>query len=82
MIICDNHLHRSHYKEYLVSLINQNVIDPADILTVDELLAALRRDGVEVSGKRLDETDYEYQTRLRQVSSVADITNALTTRTR
>ncbi|XP_071824452.1 E3 ubiquitin-protein ligase RNF31-like isoform X2 [Apostichopus japonicus] len=57
----------SHYKEYLVSLINQNVIDPADILTVDELLAALRRDGVEVSGKRLDETDYEYQTRLRQL---------------
>ncbi|XP_071824450.1 E3 ubiquitin-protein ligase RNF31-like [Apostichopus japonicus] len=57
----------THYKEYLVSLINQSKIDPADILTADELGAALMRDGQNIPGKQVGEPDKAYRERLRQL---------------
>ena len=60
-----------HYKEYLVSLINQNQIDPAVEMSLQELQQTVRRAGIDVPAYDLEEQQEEmYLTRLRQVRRI------------
>ncbi|XP_071941044.1 E3 ubiquitin-protein ligase RNF31-like [Antedon mediterranea] len=56
-----------HYKEYLVSLINKNHIDPAEILTVEKLRICIERHDMKVPEKHQIEHEDVYRQRLVQI---------------
>ena len=56
-----------HYKEYLVSLINQNHIDPVVEMDLVELQQTLHRTGIQVPDPFANEQDIMYLGRLRMV---------------
>ena len=57
---------RSHYKEYLVGLINKNKVDPVDIMGVQELERCFARRGKQAPKPR-NESEGQYRKRLAQV---------------
>ena len=59
---------RIHYKEYLVGLVNRDCIDPAEVMTADELSTLLQRAERNVPRQARDETVAQYTKRLRDVS--------------
>uniref|UniRef100_A0A4W4GZP1 RBR-type E3 ubiquitin transferase n=1 Tax=Electrophorus electricus TaxID=8005 RepID=A0A4W4GZP1_ELEEL len=58
--LCDK-----HYREYLVSLINAHLLDPADFFEEGELISACKRHKV-YHDRGEEENDETYHTRLRQ----------------
>ena len=58
---------RSHYKEYLVGLINKNKVDPVDIMGVQELERCFARRGKQAPKPR-NENEGQYRKRLAQVT--------------
>ena len=58
---------RSHYKEYLVGLINKNKVDPVDIMGVQELERCFARRGKQAPKPR-NESEGQYRKRLAQVT--------------
>lgn len=75
MLVC-LYVCRVHYKEYLVSLINKNTIDPITIMTGNDLVQVLKRVDIPVPEKESDETDQHYIDRLVQVNTCL-LTNRL-----
>lgn len=63
----NNTLHRQHYIEYLVCLINKNNIDPLSIYEGSELIAQLRRMAMDVPERLEDETDAAFYGRCAEV---------------
>ncbi len=59
-----------HYTEYLVGLINQNLIDPAETFDCNELTIALKRNEVPVPARLPSEAEQVYQKRLLKVSLI------------
>lgn len=59
---------RKHYKEYLVVLVNDNLLDPADIMSCDDLKCVLRRGFVPTPAQRNRMTEEQYRQLLLQVS--------------
>lgn len=53
-----------HYMEYLVNLVNTHGLDPADILTVDELKTCLLREDIVFPDKHPRESDVVYRNKL------------------
>nr|CAB3265653.1 ZF(RING/C6HC)-6 zinc finger protein [Phallusia mammillata] len=49
-----------HYKEYLVNLINDNKLDPANVFSVDELITCLSRVESSVPKPTVEMTEREY----------------------
>ena len=61
--------HRTHYKEYLVSLINKNKVDPIELYNENKIKRILEREEMEVPQRNDDEEEEEYTERLIQVRS-------------
>lgn len=59
---------RKHYIEYLVNLVNDNLLDPADIMTGDDLKRVLQRGFVDPPEKPNRMNDQQYRQLLLQVS--------------
>ena len=59
---------RKHYIEYLVNLVNDNLLDPADIMTGDDLKRVLERGFVNPPEKPNRMNDQQYRQLLLQVS--------------
>ena len=59
---------RKHYIEYLVNLVNDNLLDPADIMTGDDLKRVLQRGFVNPPEKPNRMNDQQYRQLLLQVS--------------
>ena len=57
-----------HYIEYLVNLVNDNLLDPADIMTGDDLKRVLQRGFVNPPEKPNRMNDQQYRQLLLQVS--------------
>ena len=57
-----------HYIEYLVNLVNDNLLDPADIMTGDDLKRVLQRGFVNLPEKPNRMNDQQYRQLLLQVS--------------
>ncbi|XP_074616900.1 E3 ubiquitin-protein ligase RNF31-like isoform X2 [Acropora palmata] len=55
-----------HYKEYLVVLVNDNLLDPADIMSCDDLKCVLRRGFVPTQAQRNRMTEEQYRQLLLQ----------------
>lgn len=55
-----------HYKEYLVVLVNDNLLDPADIMSCDDLKCVLRRGFVPTPAQRNRMTEEQYRQLLLQ----------------
>ena len=51
-----------------MSLINKNMIDPAEIMSVDELKVQLTKGNVTVPNQKPNESDTEFRKRLVSVS--------------
>ena len=66
-VSCDILFYSVHYKEYLVSLINQNDIDPAVEMGLGELQQTLRRNGIQIPDGDADQQIEMYLAQLRQV---------------
>ena len=61
-------IYRKHYIEYLVNLVNDNLLDPADIMTGDVLKRVLQRGFVNPPEKPNRMNDQQYRQLLLQVS--------------
>lgn len=61
-------IYRKHYIEYLVNLVNDNLLDPADIMTGDDLKRVLQRGFVNPPEKPNRMNDQQYRQLLLQVS--------------
>ena len=59
---------RKHYTEYLVNLVNDNLLDPADIMSGDDLKLVLQRGFVNPPEKPNRMNDQQYRQLLLQVS--------------
>jgi len=59
---------RIHYKEYLVGLVNQHGIDPAEVMTTEELTVLIERAEKKVPQRRRDDSSTQYTRRLLDVS--------------
>ena len=57
-----------HYKEYLVGLINRNAIDPAELMSIDELVIVLNRSEVATPERQDGENEDIYRERILNVS--------------
>jgi len=55
---------RLHYNEYLVHLLTKYQLDPIRIMSLDEILAELCRNGIFAPKKLVEENDDKYKTRL------------------
>lgn len=53
-----------HYMEYLVNLVNTHGLDPADILTIDQLKACLLRGDINIPNRTPRESEAAYRNRL------------------
>jgi len=60
---------RIHYKEYLVGLVNRHGIDPAEVMTADELSILLERSEKKCPRQRQDETAVQHTRILLDVCS-------------
>jgi len=60
----------THYKEYLIRLINKNHLDPVDHVDLPNVLVIAQRDlphrGIQIPPK-LDDSDDAYKTKLVQI---------------
>ena len=63
--------YRDHYLEYLVGLVNDNWIDPADIMSTDDLNTILGRENLAPMDRREEESDQDYKERVLQVCKAA-----------
>ena len=61
------YVHSFHCKDYLVSRVRMEGLDPADVLVVDELQQILRREEVSALDKKLFQTAQQYRQELVQV---------------
>ena len=61
-------IYRKHYIEYLVNLVNDNLLDPADIMSGDDLKRVLQRGFVDPPEKPNRMNDQQYRQLLLQVS--------------
>ena len=61
-------IYRKHYIEYLVNLVNDNLLDPADIMTGDDLKRVLQRGFFNPPEKPNRMNDQQYRQLLLQVS--------------
>ena len=61
-------IYRKHYIEYLVNLVNDNLLDPADIMSGDDLKRVLQRGFVNPPEKPNRMNDQQYRQLLLQVS--------------
>jgi len=61
-------MYRLHYKEYLVGLVNRHGIDPAEVMTAEELTMLLERAQKKVPRRGRDESISQYTKRLLDVS--------------
>ena len=59
---------RIHYVEYLVVLVNDNLIDPADIMSSEDLKIVLRREELEPPEEEIGMTNDQYHMLLLNVS--------------
>lgn len=59
---------RVHYKEYLVSKINKEHLDPISLYNVNQLQAMLSREDKEQLAQEEEEEEEEYKKRLIKVS--------------
>ncbi|KAH3769409.1 hypothetical protein DPMN_170676 [Dreissena polymorpha] len=57
----------NHYKEYLVSLINKNKIDPIEIMDMDALKILIERDEKQMPPLNKNETEAAYRKRIEKV---------------
>ena len=64
---------RLHYTEYLVELINDSLIDPAELMTSDELRIVLNREYIGVPEQNERQTADEYQLMLLRVSLASSL---------
>ncbi len=55
-----------HYKEYLVSKMNQNRIDPADGFNIESLRIILERNNLPAPARAENETEATYRERMLQ----------------
>jgi len=60
---------RIHYKEYLVGLVIRNGIDPAEVMSAEELTVLLERAQKKIPRRGRDESVAQYTRRLLDVSS-------------
>jgi len=60
---------RIHYKEYLVGLVNRHGIDPAEVMTTEELTVLLERAEKKVPRRARDETVTQRTRQLLDVCS-------------
>ncbi|KAK3086203.1 hypothetical protein FSP39_015157 [Pinctada imbricata] len=58
----------THYKEYLVGLINKNKLDPVHMMKVEELVRLIERDEKTPPQKKGTDREAQYRKRLIQVS--------------
>ena len=58
---------RKHYKEYLVNLINENNLDPFDIMETNDITNTMTRHKVKVPKMDKKEKEKNYMERLRKV---------------
>ena len=61
---------RIHYVEYLVGLINQNMIDPAETFTPGELTIVLQRNDIAVPQRPQGQPEELYRQKLLAVSEL------------
>jgi len=60
---------RIHYKEYLVGLVNRHGIDPAEVMTMEELTVLLERAEKKLPRRARDETITQRTRQLLDVCS-------------
>jgi len=61
---------RIHYKEYLVGLVNRHGIDPAEVMTADELCTLLERAEKKTLRRKRDESVSQHTRRLLDVCPI------------
>lgn len=61
------HFSRTHYKEYLVFLLNQNFIDPLPIYELGPMKGLLLREELKVPEQNDGENDEQFKLRLMEV---------------
>ena len=61
-------VHRLHYKEYLVGIVNKNRVDPVVILSQDEMLAMLQKYDIPAPALTQGEAPDGYKLRVAKVS--------------
>lgn len=62
--------YRKHYTEYLVNLVNDNLLDPADVMPGNDLKLVLQRGFVNPPEKPYRLNDEQYRQLLLQVSRI------------
>lgn len=65
-------MQRSHYKEYLTSLINSNGLDPLLLMGVNEMIVLLKRYDLdsEIPKRSPKESEDDYKRKLSKVSTI------------
>ena len=59
---------RKHYKEYLVQLINNNGLDPVDVMDVDQVKRLMERHHIEIPAQPKLPKKNGYLKKLKQVN--------------
>ena len=59
-----DYFHSKHYTEYLVGVINENKLDPADLMSIQEIGVVFMRKGKEMPRKPPGESDQEFLEKL------------------
>lgn len=60
---------RTHYKEYLVSLINKHKIDPLEIMSLQQMKILIQRNELEPPKLQANSTEERYRKLVIQVNS-------------
>ena len=60
-------IYRKHYQEYLAKLINDNDLDPVELMDKDKIMIVLHRGFKEAPKQEKKESDEAYTERLRKV---------------
>ena len=67
LLLCDGTFSRTHYKEYLVLLLNHNFIDPLPMYELGPMKGILAREELKVPEQNEGENDEQFKLRLMKV---------------